>query len=467
MVNEFPQGFLWGGALAANQVEGAYNLGSKGLSTADCLPKGLFGDIISPEDTSVLNLKLEAIDFYHRYKEDIKLFSEMGFKCLRISISWPRIFPTGDEDTPNEEGLKFYDDLLDELNKYGIEPLVTLSHFEMPMGIVEKYNGWLSRETVPLFEKYADVVFNRYKNKVRYWLTFNEINISLLEPFTGVGLPRGSSMQTVYQALHHQLVASAKAVKMCHDTIPGSQIGNMVAIGLVHPYTCKPDDIDVSHWQNREWLFFNEVQTKGRYPYYTGRLFKEHGVELKMEDGDLEVLQNTVDFISCSYYMSGCATEDADHAEVRRANVHNMIPNPHLEESEWGWQIDPQGLRHSLNLMYELFEKPIFIVENGIGAKDAFEEDGSIQDDYRISYISQHLQAVKGAIDDGVDVMGYTAWGPIDIVSAGSAQMSKRYGFIHVDRDDQGQGTLKRTKKKSFYWYKDVIESNGAKLGNS
>ncbi len=464
MSMSFPNDFLWGGAIAANQVEGAYNADGKGLSTADYLPKGLFGPIIGPEDKNVLNLKQDAVDFYTHYKEDIKLFHEMGFKCLRLSISWPRIFPNGDEKTPNEKGLAFYDAVFDELSKYGIEPLVTLSHFEMPMGIVEKYNGWLSRETIDLFENYANVVFERYKEKVRYWLTFNEINISLLEPFTGVGLPRGSSAQDIYQALHHQFVASAKAVKLCHDIIPGSKIGNMVAVGLVHPYTCHPDDIEVAYWQNREWQFFNEVQAKGRYPFYTNKLFEMHGVKLDIREGDLDVLKNTVDFISVSYYMSGCATEAAEHAEVRRANVHNMIPNPHLEESEWGWQIDPQGLRHSLNLMYELFEKPIFIVENGVGAKDKFEADGSIVDDYRISYIQKHLLAVNDAIDDGVEVMGYTSWGPIDIVSAGSAQMSKRYGFIHVDRDDNGKGTLARTKKKSFEWYKQVIASNGMSL---
>ncbi len=462
----FPKNFLWGGATAANQIEGAYNIGGKGLSTADYLPKGLFGPIISPEDETVLNLKKEAIDFYGHYKEDIKLFHEMGFKCLRLSISWPRIFPNGDELTPNEEGLKFYDAVFDELLKYGIEPLVTLSHFEMPMAIVEKNQGWLNRNTIDLFEKYAKVVFERYKEKVRYWLTFNEINIALLEPFTGVGLPRGSSMQDVYQALHHQLVASAKTVKLCHEIIPGSQVGNMIAVGLVHPYTCHPDDIEVAHWQNREWQFFNEVQAKGHYPFYTERLFEMHNVKLKIEDGDLDVLKNTVDFISFSYYMSGCATEAAEHAEVRRANVHNMIPNPHLEESEWGWQIDPQGLRHSLNVMYELFEKPLFIVENGLGAKDTFESDGSIIDDYRISYLQKHLLAVNDAINDGVEVMGYTSWGPIDIISAGTAQMSKRYGFIHVDRDDNGEGTFTRTKKKSFSWYKNVIETNGLSLGD-
>ncbi|AOR65732.1 glycoside hydrolase family 1 protein [Pectobacterium wasabiae] len=463
----FPEHFLWGGAIAANQTEGAYTTGGKGLSTADYLPRGLFGKIVAPEDGSLLNLKKEAIDFYHRYKEDIKLFHDMGFTCLRLSISWPRIFPNGDDSQPNEEGLKFYDDVFAELHKYGIEPIVTLSHFEMPMNIVEKYQGWLSRDTIDMFEKYSKVVFERYKDKVRYWLTFNEINIALLEPFTGVGLPRGSSMQDIYQALHHQLVASAKAVKLCHDIIPDSQIGNMIAVGLVHPYTCKPDDIECAYKQNREWQFFNEVQAKGYYPFYTRRLFEENNVKLITIDSDFDVLKHTVDFISFSYYMSGCATEDEAHAEVRRANVHNMIPNPYLEESEWGWQIDPQGLRHSLNLMYELFEKPLFIVENGLGAKDIVEENGSINDDYRIAYFEKHLKAVKDAIDDGVEVMGYTSWGPIDIVSAGTAQMSKRYGFIYVDRDDEGQGSFVRSKKKSFNWYKNVIESNGASLYKS
>ena len=456
----FSENFLWGGAVAANQVEGAYNIDGKGLSTSDLLPNGLFGEIVERTDKNS-SLKDNGIDFYNLYPEDIKLFAEMGFKVLRTSIAWTRIFPNGDEKHPNKDGLDFYDHLFDEMLKYGIQPLITLSHFEMPMGIINKYGGWKNRKTIELFENYAVTVFDRYKNKVKLWLTFNEINIALHEPFTGVGLARNSSRQEIFQALHHQLVASARVVKHCHNIIEGSKIGNMVAAGLVYPLSCNPADVVQAMVQNREWLFFNDVQARGTYPSYMTRYFTENNISLEITEQDRIDLAETVDFLSFSYYMSGCATADENKKIQERGNILNMVPNPHLPASDWGWQIDPDGLRVLLNTLYDLYQKPLFIVENGLGAKDNLHSDGTICDDYRIEYLKAHIQQIKESIKDGVDVMGYTCWGPIDLISAGTAQMSKRYGFIYVDRTDNGEGSLTRMKKKSFDWYKKVIESNG------
>lgn len=459
----FPKSFLWGGAIAANQVEGAYLEGGKGLSTSDVQPKGVFGEVVErvAGDSA---LKDVAIDFYHRYPEDIALFAEMGFSCLRVSIAWTRIFPNGDETTPNEAGLAYYDKLFDELAKYGITPLVTLSHYEMPWGLVKQYGGWGSRQTIGFFERYARTVFSRYKEKVKLWLTFNEINMSLHAPMTGVGLPANSSKEAVYQAIHHQLVASALAVKACHEIIPGGKIGNMLLGGLMYPLTCKPDDVFEALQENRSWQFFGDVQCRGAYPGYMLRYFRDNGIHVEITDTDREALKSTVDFISFSYYMTGCVTTDDALNQQARGNILSMVQNPHLTSSEWGWQIDPVGLRTLLNMLWDRWQKPLFIVENGLGAKDKVEADGSINDDYRITYLNDHLVQVREAIDDGVEVMGYTSWGPIDLVSASKAEISKRYGFIYVDRDDSGNGTLARSRKKSFYWYRDVIASNGASL---
>ncbi|TDT58858.1 6-phospho-beta-glucosidase [Enterobacter sp. AG5470] len=462
-MKSFPKTFLWGGAIAANQVEGAYLEDGKGLSTSDVQPKGVFGDVVErvPGDSA---LKDVAIDFYHRYPEDIALFAEMGFSCLRVSIAWTRIFPNGDESTPNEAGLAFYDKLFDELAKHGITPLVTLSHYEMPWGLVKQYGGWGNRRTIAFFEHYARTVFTRYQHKVKLWLTFNEINMSLHAPMTGVGLPENSSKADVFQAIHHQLVASALAVKACHDIIPDGKIGNMLLGGLMYPLTCKPEDIFETLQQNRSWEFFGDVQCRGAYPGYMLRYFRDNGISIEITDADRDALKSTVDFISFSYYMTGCVTTDEELNQKARGNILSMVQNPHLASSEWGWQIDPLGLRTLLNMLWDRWQKPLFIVENGLGAKDMVEADGSINDDYRIDYLNDHLVQVREAIEDGVEVMGYTSWGPIDLVSASKAEISKRYGFIYVDRDDSGNGTLARSRKKSFYWYRDVITSNGESL---
>ncbi len=459
---KFPDNFLWGGAIAANQVEGAYNLGGKGLSTSDMLPNG----ILSPHQTReerTPGIKDLAIDFYNRYPEDIALFKEMGFTCLRLSIAWSRIFPNGDELEPNEEGLAFYDKIFDELAKHDMQPFVTLSHYEMPYALVENYGGWGDRRVIEFFERYAKTVLERYKDKVKLWLTFNEINMSLHAPFTGVGLPEDATEQEIYQAIHHQLVANAKAVKLCQKIVPNGKIGNMLLGAMTYPYTCNPDDVLAAMHENNKWLFFGDVQTRGQYPGYMKRYFRENGIEIQMEDGDLEdIASASVDFISFSYYASGCASADPKQKEV--GNIVESVPNPYLEKSQWGWLIDPKGLRILLNFLHDRYQKPLFIVENGLGARDEFDENGEIQDDYRIAYLNDHLVQAHEAILDGVELMGFTSWGPIDLVANSTAEMSKRYGYIYVDRHDDGQGTLERKRKKSFYWYQDVIRTAGSSL---
>ncbi|MBL4935613.1 glycoside hydrolase family 1 protein [Clostridium sp. YIM B02515] len=471
MEYSFPEGFLWGGAVAANQCEGAYNEDGKGLSIQDIAPKGLRGPIT--EKPTEDNLKLIGIDFYHRYKEDIKLFAEMGFKTFRTSIAWSRIFPNGDDEKPNEKGLEFYDNLFDECLKYGIEPLVTISHYETPLALSKNYDGWVNRKLIGFFENYVNVIFNRYKDKVKYWLTFNEINSVLHAPYMSGGIftdKEKLTKQDLYQAIHHELVASALAVKIGHKIMPDSKIGCMILGVPNYPLTPNPSDVFESMKQDREILYFADVQARGAYPKYMDRYFKESNIKIHMEPEDKEILKNTVDFVSFSYYMSSCATADTEKKKASNAagNIISGVANPYLKASDWGWQIDPQGLRYILNLFYDRYQKPLFIVENGLGAVDELVTDESgnktVIDDYRIKYLNNHLVEVAEAIKDGVEIMGYTTWGCIDLVSATTAELKKRYGFIYVDRNDDGTGTLERYRKKSFYWYKEVIRTNGKSL---
>lgn len=474
--NRFPENFLWGGALAANQCEGGYKEGGKGLTTVDLCPAGLNRrkvmegkiDVLKPLENEYYPSH-EAIDFYHRYKEDIALFAEMGFKCLRVSIAWSRIFPNGDEEIPNEEGLKFYDSMFDEMIRFGIEPVVTICHFDTPIGIIEKFGGWKNRKFINFYLNYCEAIFKRYKNKVKYWMTFNEINMILHLPFMGAGVrfEKGDNeLQIKYQSAHHELIASALATKMAHEIIPNSKVGCMLAAGEFYPYSCNPEDVLLAKEKDRENLFFIDVQSRGEYPGYAKRFLRENGIEIVFKEDDEEILKNnTVDFIGFSYYSSRCASSDSEVLKGQTAgNVFKTVRNPNLKVSEWGWQIDPLGLRITCNSLYDRYQKPLFIVENGLGANDVIEEDGSINDDYRIEYLKEHVKAMKEAIIDGVDLIGYTPWGCIDIVSASTGEMKKRYGFIYVDKDNKGNGTLKRSKKKSFYWYKKVISSNGEEL---
>ncbi|MEK4056769.1 6-phospho-beta-glucosidase [Paenibacillus sp. FSL F4-0087] len=470
----FPEKFLWGGATAANQLEGAYLEGGKGLTTVDLIPTGAnrfpiaLGNLDSyePKDGEFYPSH-EAIDFYHRYKEDIALFAEMGFKCLRLSVAWARIFPNGDDAEPNEAGLQFYDDVFDELLKYNIEPVVTICHFDVPVQLVETYGGWKNRKMIGFFETYAKTLFDRYKDKVKYWMTFNEINMLLHLPYIGAGivLQEGENKeQVLYQAAHHELVASALAVKACHEIIPGAQIGCMLAAGMVYPYTSNPDDVWKAMEQDRESFFFIDVQSKGAYPGYTKRFFREHEIVINMQPEDADILmQNTVDYIGFSYYASRCTSTDPEILkDSTEGNVFGSVKNPYLQASEWGWTIDPKGLRITCNQLYDRYGKPLFIVENGLGATDVLLDNDTVEDDYRIDYLNRHFAEMAEAIQDGVELLGYTSWGPIDLVSAGTGEMKKRYGYIYVDRNNDGSGTLRRVKKKSFHWYKEVIANNGA-----
>lgn len=465
----FPDNFLWGGAVAANQCEGAYNEDGKGLSTQDVTPHGIVGP--RTQEPTPDNMKLIGIDFYHRYKEDIKLFAEMGFKVFRFSIAWSRIFPMGDEKEPNEKGLQFYDNVIAECARYGIEPLVTISHYETPLHLSQKYDGWVNRDMIGFYENYVRTIFERYKGKVKYWLTFNEINSVLHQPFLSGGIYTEIdelSQQDLYQAVHHELVASALATKLGHEIMPDALVGCMILSMPIYPLTSDPDDVIQAMTDSHQNDFFGDVHVRGRYPGYMKRYFKENGIEIQFAPGDEEILQNTVDFVSFSYYVSVCATADPKKQIAGKGNLLGGVPNPYLKASEWGWQIDPKGLRYVLNYYYDRYQKPLFIVENGLGAVDQLVSDGegsfTVEDDYRIDYLREHLLQVEEAVKDGVEVMGYTSWGCIDLVSASTAELKKRYGYIYVDRNDDGTGTMDRYKKKSFNWYKEVIATNGGSL---
>lgn len=464
----FPKNFLWGGAVAANQCEGAYQEDGKGLSVQDVLPRGIRGSRTKLPTEE--NLKLEAIDFYHRYPQDIKMFAEMGFKVFRTSIAWSRIFPKGDEEQPNEAGLEFYDRVFEECRKYGIEPLVTLSHYETPLYLAETYNGWTDRRMIGFYERYVRTVFKRYRGKVKYWLTFNEINSLLHAPFMSGGIAnmQGLTEQDLYQAAHHELVASALATKIGHEMMPDAMIGCMILSMPTYPLTPSPDDVIAAMDAEHRNYFYGDVHVRGKYPGYMKRYFREHGIQIQFAPGDEEILKNTVDFVSFSYYMSVCATSDPEKQKKGLGNLLGGVPNPTLKASDWGWQIDPKGLRYVLNMFYDRYQKPLFIVENGLGAVDVLNEDENgnktVEDDYRIQYLKDHLIQVGEAVQDGVEIMGYTSWGCIDVVSASTAELKKRYGYIYVDRNDDGTGTMERYKKKSFYWYQKVIESNGEVL---
>lgn len=477
--HRFPDHFLWGGATAANQCEGAWNEGGKGISIADVM---VAGDYETPRritrgiEKEYYYPNHNAIDFYHRYKEDIALMAEMGFKVFRMSVGWTRIFPNGDDESPNEEGLEFYDRVFDELKKYGIEPLVTISHDELPYHLVEKCQGWADKRTIDYYVKYCRVLFERYKDKVKYWIPFNEIN--------NLELPLGNFIQggilldgTEYfddqkddvnmrfQALNNVLIASAKSVKEGREINPEFRFGTMICHITVYPRTCHPDDI-LTVYQNdliRNCLC-SDVMLNGEYPYYAWKYFEQNGISLYLEEDEKQILKEGIcDFYSFSYYQSICESTVIEE-EATKGNIMGGIKNPYLKLSEWDWPIDPTGLRYTLNKVYDRYKVPVIITENGLGARDIL-EDGTVHDSYRIEYLREHIEAMADAIEDGVELFGYTPWGCIDLISMSTGEMDKRYGFIYVDMDNNGKGSLHRIRKDSFYWYRNVIASNGENLG--
>jgi 6-phospho-beta-glucosidase len=474
MKKQLPDDFLWGGAVAAHQVEGGWDQGGKGPSIVDVLSSGSHGvdrvitDGIEP---GYLYANHDAVDFYHRYQGDIALFAEMGFKCFRTSIAWSRIFPQGDELEPNEEGLQFYDNLFDELLKYGIEPVITLSHFEMPWHLVKEYGGWKNRKVVDFFVRFSEVVIARYQHKVKYWMTFNEINNqrNWKTPLFGyccsgvIFTQEPNPEECMYQVLHHQFVASAQVVKLGHAINPALQIGCMIAMVPLYPFSCNPDDVMYAQEAMRERFLFGDVHMRGYYPSYILHEWERKGYHIQMQPEDEQILrEGCADYIGLSYYMSNAVQADSIGAGTALAGFEGSVPNPYVKASDWGWQIDPVGLRYTLNILYERYQKPLFIVENGFGALDKPEADGQIHDDYRIAYLRSHIEQMKKAvIDDGVELMGFTPWGCIDCVSFTTGQYSKRYGFIYVDKHDDGSGSFARSKKQSFDWYRRVIASNG------
>lgn len=474
--DNFPEGFLWGGAIAANQAEGAWDVDGRGPSQADImeLPKeysrlGSFGENVTRaeieralKDQTGNYPRRRGIDFYHTFDTDLELMAEMGFKSFRTSFSWTRIFPNGDEAEPNEKGLEFYDRLIQKMVDLGIEPVMTISHYEMPLHLITEYGGWSNPKVIDFFVKFAKVLIDRYKDQVKYWIIFNQVNdVYNWGEFAGLGILKGdyeNQEQAKFQAVHHQFIANAKVVEYARKVSDKLQMGMMLGVTAIYPKTDDPDDVMTAYQlSNKESFFFSDVLANGQYPGYMKRYFKEHGIKLDVTDGELDLIaKNTVDYISFSYYSSAVAS--AEHPDETESNDK-------LKESIWGWAEDPVGFRYTFNVLWDRYHKPLFIAENGLGALDKV-EDGQIHDSYRISYLRSHVAQMKEAVKDGVQIFGYDSWGPIDIISYSQAEMSKRYGYIYVDLDDEGHGSGKRLKKDSFYWYQKVIESNGRDLGD-
>ncbi len=471
----FPKGFLWGGAISASQAEGGWDEGGRGVENVDLIPNGpdrmkvIMGKMkLDLDDSQHCFPARKGIDFYHRYKEDIALFAQLGFKVLRTSIAWSRIYPDGDEQQPNEEGLAFYDSVFSELHRYGIEPLITLTHFDCPQHLIDEYGGWRNRKMVDFYRRYARTVFERYKDQVKYWLTFNEINMNMLAP-DGAGLkryPQDDYEQVSYEARHNLILACAESIRLCHQIVPDGKIGCMKMSALAYAYTCAPED-HLKVMKHNQWQYaLIDTQVFGEYPASYLKRAERDGAAVILSEEDRRLLrENTVDFVSFSYYNSSCLSADPEVTDRAGGNGFSGIRNPYLKTTPWDWPIDPVGFRLILNELYERYRKPVFVVENGFGAADQPDENGYVEDDYRIAYLRDHIRQMKLAIEeDGVEVIGYTAWGCIDVVSGGTGQMKKRYGFIYVDQDDEMHGTLKRSKKKSFEWYRKVITTNGEDL---
>ena len=474
-ITGFKKDFLWGGAVAANQCEGAWQEGGKGMSVADILR--FRSDIplnkkyneeettayirAAMQDKDAIYPKRWGIDFYHTYKDDLKLLKGMGLNSFRTSIAWARIFPNGDELEPNEEGLKFYDNLIDEIIALDMEPVITISHYEMPLNLTLNYTGWYSRELIDFFVRYCQVLFDRYGNRVKYWIIVNQINLIVHESFNHLGIAEDkvdNLLEAKYQGVHNEMIACAKATRYARENHKDLHIGMMFSDGISYPATCKPEDVLANYRRNQMEYFYGDVLLQGKYPGYAFRFFDDQGIHVEFGEGDEEALTHTADFMAMSYYY----TQIADAESVLKKKT--SYDNPYIQNSGWGWGIDPIGLRTKLNMYWDRYHMPIMIAENGLGHFDEVEKDGSIHDDYRIDYLRDHIKQMREAVLDGVDVFGYFPWGPIDIISCTSSEISKRYGFIYVDMDDYGKGSKKRSLKDSYFWYKKVIASNGEDL---
>ncbi len=462
----FPKNFLWGGAIAANQAEGAYLEDGKQMSTADIKARGFFGGIRRDADYYPTH---KAIDFYHKYKCDLKLFAEAKFNIFRTSINWTRIYPTGLEEHPNEKGIKYYKEMFGYCHSLGMKVMVTISHYETPLYLVDHYGGWDNRKFIEFYMKFVKTIVDELKDDVDYWLTFNEIGNAAVKPIcwdaAGIDPESKNLLQRMYQAAHHQFVASALAVKYIHENAPLSKVGAMIAYKTVYPYTCDPKDVEAAENAKRKEYFFSDVQVRGYYPSYIWKYFEDHHINIEMQIGDEEIIAAyPVDFITFSYYRSRVVSASEEEPSEITTNTLEGLTNPYLPKTAWGWSIDPLGLKLALKDLWDRYQKPLFVSENGLGATDELTADFKVHDSYRIDYMRKHIQAMKEAIEEGVYLFGYTMWGPIDIVSNGTGQMSKRYGIIYVDLDDDGNGTGERYKKDSFEWYKNVISNNGESL---
>ena len=481
----FPETFFWGGAISANQCEGAWKEGGKGWCIADInkfephkdIKKKFNGEIttddirVAMQDTDDLYPKRRGIDFYHTYPQDLKLLAETGMNSFRISINWSRIYPNGDDAEPNEEGLRYYDQLIDEIKSNGMELLVTLSHYEMPLNLTLSYTGWYSRETIDFFTRYCETCFQRFKNKVTYWILVNQINLISLESFNHLGIAAdkvSNLKEAKYQGLHNELVACGRATAVAKKINPNFQIGVMVCDEISHPASCRPEDIFATVKRNQMEYYVTDIALRGAYPTYALAFYQEKGYHISMQESDFSDIKHTADFLAISYYYTRISDYNSVfHPKTETASVsetNGAYPNPYLKANDWGWAIDPLGLRTSLNIYWDRYQKPICVAENGFGAYDTLEDDGSIHDAYRIEYLKAHASSIKQALLDGVQCFGYYPWGPIDIISCSSSEMSKRYGFIYVDLDDYGNGSGKRLKKDSFYWYQHVIQTKGEDL---
>jgi len=487
MKHTFPKGFLWGGATADFQYEGGFGEGGRGISSQDFVTDG------SVSKKRQITLKLadgtrgtvnslesfpdgaeaemyddqyypshQAVDFYHHYQEDIAFMAELGFNVFRFSICWSRIYPHGDDDEPNKEGLKFYRQVIDECHKYHIEPLITICHDEMPDLLARKYDGWSSRHVIDMYVKYARTLFENYP-EVKYWLTFNELNA--IHGYAKIGVHH-MDCQTYYQAQHHMFVASSKVIGIGHQMMPDAVFGAMYALSEMYPETCHPEDVFAAYEHRRESLFFADVMARGKYPNYAQEIFERKKVTIQMAPGDVELLAAfPLDFVSFSYYRSTVVSAQRPFTTMDPIGVMGGDSNPYLEKTKWGWSVDPLGLRYCLNELYDRYQKPLFVIENGMGEVDQKEADGSVHDTYRIQYLKDHFKQIRDAINiDHVPCFGYTMWGPIDLVSLGTGEMKKRYGFVYVDMDDKGNGSLARSKKDSFAWMQKVIATNGRSL---